>query len=113
MIINIGHNIADRANALSHSGLVTLVATFAPVTDAAIAQSATERTSVIQTSRSLSETELVTLARLTQQDAIAALDLATGRGALRGPKAAEWGPFDPRFFLLMDGKPLARFRASV
>lgn len=54
-----------------------------------------------------------TLANLRQlaidlgQDCIAVYRPKTGGGALIGPKAAEWGPFNPEYFILPDGTRLA------
>lgn len=53
-----------------------------------------------------------TLANLRQlaidlgQDCIAVYRPKTGGGALIGPKAAEWGPFNPAYFFLLDGTRL-------
>lgn len=41
-----------------------------------------------------------------KQDCIAAYDMARKYGDLIGPKAAEWGEFNPEFFLLLDGTTL-------
>jgi hypothetical protein len=47
------------------------------------------------------------LARLLQQDCIAAYYPETGHGALIGPRAEAWGEFNPEFFILPDGTRLS------
>lgn len=41
-----------------------------------------------------------------RQDCIAAWNPARQSGALIGPKAAAWGPFNPAYFLTLDGSRL-------
>jgi hypothetical protein len=41
------------------------------------------------------------------QDCIAVYDTDTDVGQLIGPRAAAWGDFNPEFFLMLDGAPLA------
>ena len=56
----------------------------------------TENTLVISTNRTLTDTEMLQLAIELEQEAI---PQRTGRsGQLYGPKAAEWGDFNPEFF---------------
>ena len=38
------------------------------------------------------------LSAMLEQDCIGVLDVDTGAGALVGPKAAEWGAFNPEYF---------------
>jgi hypothetical protein len=47
------------------------------------------------------------LARLLSQDCIAVYNPATREGYLIGPKADDWGPFNPEFFILVGGSRLA------
>lgn len=60
-----------------------------------------------------------TLANLRQlaidlgQDCIAVYRPQVGRGALIGPKAAEWGPFNPQYFFLLDGTRLSALTAQA
>ena len=42
-----------------------------------------------------------------EQDCIAVYDPAIKQGILVGPKAADWGEFQPRYFLNLNGKFLA------
>ena len=46
------------------------------------------------------------LCKTLKQDCIAAYDMDRKYGDLIGPKAAEWGEFNPAFFLLLDGTTL-------
>ncbi len=63
-----------------------------------------ELTHVFVLTRPLSEREAYQFCHAFGQDAIAQFD---GRkGELLGPKAADWGPFNPVFFLDATGKPL-------
>lgn len=48
------------------------------------------------------------LSRFLQQDCIAVYYPETRDGALIGPKADEWGEFNPEFFFLFDGTRLAQ-----
>lgn len=41
-----------------------------------------------------------------KQDCIAVYRELTGGGALVGPRADAWGPFNPEYFLLLDGRRL-------
>jgi hypothetical protein len=36
--------------------------------------------------------------------------MSEGTGVLYGPKAEEWGPFNPEFFYLPDGTKLSSMR---
>jgi hypothetical protein len=47
------------------------------------------------------------------QDCIAAYNPVTKAGELIGPKAAEWGEFNPEFFVLLDGSRLIAARTQV
>lgn len=113
MILNIGHAIGSRPFALCHSGIVAMVRTLAHVIDATQADSNTERTSILHLRRDLTRSELYRLAVSLRQDAIACYSFGQRDGALIGPKAAEWGAFDPSLFLMLDGKPLDASRARV
>lgn len=42
-----------------------------------------------------------------EEDCIAVWDLMHREGRLIGPKAAEWGEFDPTLFIMRDGRTLA------
>lgn len=47
-----------------------------------------------------------------KQDCIAVYREYTLGGALIGPRAAEWGPFNPEYFLLLDGRRLSEVNAE-
>lgn len=51
-------------------------------------------------------TQLSAVSELLQQDCIAAWNPDTAAGELIGPRAALWGQFDGKKFLLFDGQPL-------
>src|SRR5574343_539254 len=63
------------------------------------------RTLVAELDRPLNETEATKLAELAQQEAISQRN--NGDNNLFGPKASEWGAFDPTQFVLLDGKKMA------
>jgi hypothetical protein len=48
------------------------------------------------------------LAQILGQDCIAAYIPKVNKGKLIGPKAAEWGEFNPEKFILLDGTRLAQ-----
>ncbi len=47
------------------------------------------------------------MSRRLGQDCIAVYAPAAQKGALIGPRAADWGPFNPEFFLMPDGTRLS------
>lgn len=67
----------------------------------AVRQSASEPTLVAQLHRALTGNEAYWLAVILDQEAIAQ-QTADGEGQLHGPKAEEWGPFNPDFFLTFE-----------
>ena len=46
-----------------------------------------------------------------KQEAIAVFNPDNGHGALAGPQAKKWGPFNPEHFIMLDGKTLAKVAA--
>lgn len=76
----------------------------AAATAATVHQSDTEPTLVAELSHPLNATAAYEVARFLKQDAIAVWDGHDGH--LYGPNAASWGPFDPAFFLTLDGSRL-------
>lgn len=64
-------------------------------------QSASEPTLVIEINRPLSDNEAYWVSVALGQEAIAQ-QTADGEGQLYGPKAEEWGPFNPDFFLTFE-----------
>jgi hypothetical protein len=72
----------------------------API-NAAVRQSDSEPTLVAELRHPLNATAAYAVAEHLKQDAIAQFD---GRdGHLYGPNAVSWGPFDPAFFVTLDG----------
>ena len=53
------------------------------------------------------QARLYSLAEAFGQEAVAAYNPATKVGYMCGPEAAKWGPFNPSFFVLLDGSRLA------
>ncbi len=49
---------------------------------------------------------LYRVAQRLQQDCLAVYDEAAQRGQLVGPRASQWGAFNPKFFLNLDGSKL-------
>lgn len=76
------------------------------VADLEIQQSDTEQTAVVTVSRELTPEEGDQLSRELQQEAIA-MRRPDGTGELFGPQAANWGPFNPEFFVLPGGERAA------
>lgn len=106
--LNIGCDVPGRATPLKPVDVVRAVACHFP--DSAlnhfVAQSATEKTCIINIAlRDDNEIEatLYALAVFLGQDCIAIRD-ALGVGKLIGPKATEWGDFNPDYFLTGDEK---------
>lgn len=77
----------------------------------AVHTSDTEPTLVVEVSTlngpSLTLAQFRNLAIDLGQDCIAIYRPKTGKGALIGPKAAAWGPFNPEYFIQLDGTRLA------
>lgn len=53
------------------------------------------------------DAQVYQLAVMLDQDCIAVWDRTHREGRLVGPRAAEWGEFDPSLFLLPSGRPLS------
>lgn len=78
------------------------------VTRTAVVQSDTEPTLVVEAQMSAVRAvrAIHTLAEDLGQDCIAAYYPGDAGWLLVGPRATEWGPFNPEFFLLLDGTRL-------
>lgn len=99
-ILNIGLNIEGKpfwtlSDAILAVNAVLPITAF--VTKSQVSQSATEQTAVIELTHPLTEKEANAICYVLKQDCIA--QLANGEGVLWGPKADEWGPFNPEYFL--------------
>jgi hypothetical protein len=64
------------------------------------AESDTEPTLICEISREPSPEEAAALCERFSQDCFAVYDNVAKKGALLGPKAAEWGDFNPQYFLV-------------
>jgi hypothetical protein len=73
----------------------------------------TEPTLVIEVPASVSHATLSRLAHTFDQDAVAAYDVTRGEGKLSGPRASEWGSFNPDYFLIPGGYRLSALVPSV
>lgn len=98
-LLNIGLHIGDGTEKLKPEVVLeALKSRGLNVKRFEIAQSKTEPTLIAELDRPLSEVEGKEIAVALRQDAIAQ-SLPGNVGALYGPKAEEWGPFNPEFFL--------------
>lgn len=118
ILINIGLNVAGQPPLSLREALAVLMAERISVMAYAEHQSATEPTLVAHvilpqapdTRHPASEGDLTALARVAlrlKQDAIAVWLPDAQDGTLVGPDAAKWGPFNPEFFLALDGRKLS------
>jgi hypothetical protein len=112
-LLNIGLNVGATTTLSAHVARQILIANdLLPVNDGVVHASDTEPTLVIEV-QPLSRNPFLVLAALKataddlQQDCIAVYRPKTGGGSLVGPKAAEWGPFNPEFFILPNGTRLS------
>lgn len=112
-ILNIGLNTADGAIAVEEVRKVLRAYGFSILREALL-ESDTEPTLVAEVATGFA-TALQLLYQVSEelkQDCIAVYRELTGGGALIGPRAAEWGPFNPEFFLLLDGRRLSETIAA-
>jgi hypothetical protein len=68
-------------------------------------ESDSEPTLVAELAEGIAGDALEALSEALEQDCVAYVDSLGG--ALYGPKADQWGPFNPAFFLTLDGERLA------
>lgn len=112
LILNIGLNRASGGTITADLARRTLLANEFSIVRDAVLESDTEPTLVAEvTIRNTSPFIFLQLLRRVaeelDQDCIAVYRELTGGGSLIGPRAAEWGPFNPEFFLLLDGRRLS------
>lgn len=115
-IINIGLNTANGA-ITSEEARETLRAYGFSIVRDAVLDSDSEPTPVAKViNQGASPIILLQLlhrvAEALDQDCIAVYRECTLGGALVGPRAAEWGPFNPEYFLLLDGRRLSEVASA-
>lgn len=99
-ILNIGHNV-DGIPTIDRSHVtIALYPLRHHVESHEVMRSASEETSVIVLDCYVDDALLNVLCDQLQQDAIAAFDTAEGVGRVVGPRASEWGEFNPDYFLM-------------
>jgi hypothetical protein len=96
-VVNIGLAVNDGSMLTVEEAVEALKAQGVEVRTQEVRQSGTEPTLVARLSRALTPNEAFEISKVLRQDAIA---IRTGEiGALHGPAAEAWGPFNPDFFL--------------
>lgn len=100
-ILNVGLNVGDKPVWDLADVLVSLLIYGINYTNYTVKLSDTENTAVIAIVEELTTKQADGLCYLLKQDCIAQ-QLEDGAGMLYGPKAEEWGPFNPEYFLNFD-----------
>lgn len=101
-VVNIGLATNDGGAITADEAIAALRSIGVEVVETAQHESDTEQTLVARLSRPLTPEEGEALSVALRQDAVAQ---AFGvEGALFGPKKDDWGPFNPQFFLTLDGR---------
>lgn len=103
--VNIGLNVNDGTTITPDEARAALKAAGVKIESDAVHQSNTESTLVAKLDRPLTEKEAVAVSTALRQEAIAQHDGKAGE--LYGPKADAWRPFNPDYFLGLDGKPMS------
>ena len=99
VLVNIGLATNDGKGVTSEQVRAALDSTGVSIVRDAVRQSGTEPTFVAELSRALSDEEAAGVSWLLDQEAIA--QCVDGAGELHGPKAANWRPFNPEYFLTL------------
>ena len=109
LLLNIGLAVDATPAIATHVARQILIANdFILHGDGKVFESDTEPTLVIEVSPDpCGQMDFRQVAVDLRQDCIAVYAPVTNRGMLAGPKAAEWGAFDPTKFLKLDGTRLA------
>jgi hypothetical protein len=114
VVLNIGLARTGKPNLKTSEVLDTLAREGFRVRTFETFQSDTEPTLVITAIFGLWSTKNAVLGQAVHraavaldQDCIGAWLLPSASGALIGPRAAEWGDFNPEFFIMPDGRRLA------
>lgn len=116
-ILNIGLNAGATETIAADVAKQVVAANEFLITKSAIVQSDTEPTLVCEV-QALTRSPSLVLQFLYQiaidldQDCIAVYREATRKGVLIGPRAADWGEFNPEFFFTLDGSRLAQTVAA-
>lgn len=111
-LLNVGLNIGNETKLNEQIITDTLKKEFGvDVLGGKIVQSGTEPTFVPELSRKLTDKELNRLSEVLEQDAIP--QYADGVGMMAGPKAKEWGDFNPDYFLNKEGKPISSIGETI
>lgn len=100
-LLNIGLNVKGQLK-LDPYNIVKMIPV--EVVAGMTTMDSTEPTYVVALSRPLSWGELWHLSKDLEQDCIA--QYYDGQGILCGPNAAEWGEFNPKYFIKLDGSAL-------
>lgn len=101
-LLNIGLNVNDGSRLTQEQVLAKLDEFEAKVERSVIYASDTEPTLVIKLTSPMKKAELDALSEDLKQEAI--VQAIDGQGALYGPQAEKWGPYNPEFFLTLDGQ---------
>lgn len=110
--LNIGLNRTDEKT-MNASDVAYLIAAKLPwlrFTTSGPFASQTEPTVVVTLRDPVNDATITELCELLAQDCIARFSAETGDAALVGPKAAEWGEFDPARFIMPSGHTLPEHR---
>ena len=103
-ILNFGLHRSSGGH-VNVAALITALTSLASITDSAVYASDTEPTLTAELDRPLRAREIEELCERFDQDCVA--QIANGEGRLIGPRAEEWGEFNPEYFLTLDGKRLS------
>lgn len=111
-ILNIGLDSQASGQIAAHVAREIVGANDFIINSSTVLNSDTEPTLVANVtyvgySPSLCLQSLYAIANDLDQDCLAVYREKTGRGALIGPRAAEWGTFNPEFFFLPTGERLS------
>lgn len=111
LILNIGLDVKATSQIAAHVAAQIVVANDFRIERQVTIQSDTEPTLVVEVQvfdfPALAWQKLKQVAIDLDQDCIAAYNPQTGKGALIGPRAADWGDFNPAFFIMPGGERLA------
>jgi hypothetical protein len=116
-ILNIGLDVNATRLLAAHVVKQLVVAADFVINADRLVESDTEPTLVLDVTSlsgpSLTLAQLRALATDLEQDCIAVYRPKTGNGALVGPRADKWGPFNPQYFFNLDGTRLVKETATA